>query len=320
MRGKAGKQGKTNNDVLDERPSIEPKTDDDSDTMKPGRRSLGMIDPNTLTILSGNRRSGAQRARREPAKPAAAGKPEYRPFTPEAAAQFVKQFKIAEREAKLFKIDPNERAAMYTDELFKLVTRTTDNYEHYRKRQRLADYHQRKDALRALARKLRGLESFIARKSTVLEFVIDDPLLRLLGELLTYEALEWLLGKHVRRGPCAGATGDTHDEQTRLDRSLIAVEAGPPLLDALIGQMHSAAQTSLARMPSDKGGKPTPHVLRQVMIAELAQHYEWFFGKPPTTTVTGKFGRFCYAILQEMCIDLTGIKGAIERSPALKSR
>lgn len=219
-------------------------------------------------------------------------KREYCPFTREAAARVAKEFGIEEGQ----------------ETLFKLVTGMSETYERYRL---MPDYQQRKDALKKLRKAVHEVARVAAKHQRALEFPLEMTLLpRLLGELLTYEGIEKLLGRRVTRRPLppAKASWDDYDERTRLDRSIHASRAGPKLLISLLGEMRSAIDQPLASGPPHKGGHPIKHLYRHAIAMELAMHYHWFFEEYPTTAPTGQFARFCVAVLNELECDTTGFE------------
>ena len=221
-------------------------------------------------------------------------KREYRPFTREAAARVAKEFGLAGNEHVLLKI----------------ITRATQSYERYRL---MPDYHQRKDGLQKLSKAVRDVAMVAAKHQRELELPLHATLLRRLGELLTYEAIEKLLGSYVARQPIPARERkwEDHHEQTRLDRSILASEAGPKLLVALFREMQSAIDDTLADVPRSKAGRRTKHLYRQFIITVLAEDYEWFFDKRPTSTAKSNFSNFCRAILEELGCELRGFEKAI---------
>ena len=50
-----------------------------------------------------------------------------------------------------------------------------------------------------------------------------------------------------------------------------------------------------------------------MIMYELAHNHAWFFGKPPTSTTTGHYARFCRAVLEELNCDTTGFEKAVPR-------
>jgi hypothetical protein len=221
-------------------------------------------------------------------------KPEYRPFTKDAAFRIAKDFEFVGQE----------------DTLFRLITRATESYQRYRL---LPSFEHTKDALEKLRKGLGDSAKIAAKQKRVLESPLYGTLLRQLGELLTYEGIEKLGGRRIFK--FGGLPGDVLpedlDELTRLDRSICAAEAGPKLLVSLLNEMHAAVQVSLASMAPQRRGRRIKHFFRQAMIAEFARTYEWLFEKRPTSTPHGRFSDFCRAILQEMECDLTGLEKAI---------
>lgn len=219
---------------------------------------------------------------------------EYRPFTQEAAARVTEEFGIEGKE----------------DTLFKLVTETTHNYERYR---RSPDHHQRKEALD----NLRNAVGQAARVATKYERTLVDSLemnlLRRLGELLTYEGIEKLLGHYVGRQPVPPAERiwEDYEERTKLDRSIHAARAGPKLLVELFKEMESAIG-DLHTAPKSKGGRPIKHLYRHLVAADLARHYHWLFDdKRPTSTNDGHFAKFCLAVFYELECNTTGFEASL---------
>ncbi len=227
-------------------------------------------------------------------KSIAAGDREYRPFTPEAAARVAKQFGIVD----------------YEGALFQLVTGATDSYEKYRL---MPDLQQRKSALEKLSTALGDLVSVAAKHQRELEPSLWLTLLPRLGELLTYQGIEELLNERVARGltPAAMAGREATEEQTRLNRSVTASEAGPKLFTALLKEMQLAIDDALKFARQNQGGRPPKHLLRHTVISVLGRYYSWFFDKYPTSSATGHFAKFCCAVLQELECDLGGVERAI---------
>jgi len=219
---------------------------------------------------------------------------EYRPFTREGAARVAKAFEISEQREVLFDI----------------VTAMTQNYERFKLR---PDGHQMKQALSKLAAAIDNAASITRRHSRQLRSPLESSPLRLLGELLTYEALERLTGKRLIRTHRNATRFQSEDEHSRSERSFLAAQAGPRLLVALLEQMKQAVDETLVRIKSNAGGRPTKHLYRHMIMYELAQNHQWLFGKYPTSTATGHYARFCKAVLEELSCDTTGLEKAVPR-------
>jgi hypothetical protein len=221
--------------------------------------------------------------------------PEYRPFKPEAAARIAKKFGVIEHE----------------DVIYKRVAHATETYARYRN---LPDYNHTKDALEKLERSLREIAKLVAKHKRTLKQPLFGTLLRYVGEVLTYEAIEELTGQPARKWSFFRYKVDTenYDQQTKLERSILAAEAGPTIIVSIFQEMQARVQTSLISVKRAGGrGRRIKHLFRLFLIIELAELYEWLFEKRPTSTAQGDFSRFCVAVLEEMDFDLTGIEAAI---------
>jgi hypothetical protein len=75
--------------------------------------------------------------------------------------------------------------------------------------------------------------------------------------------------------------------------------------------MRLSVDAALARMPRHRGGRPTKHEFRAVVIAALAGDYHWFFDQRPTSSPEGQFHNFCHEIFVEMDIEVVGLPKAI---------
>ena len=196
--------------------------------------------------------------------------------------------------------------------LFNIVTAMTQTYERFKLR---PDEQQMKQALSKLSAAIDNAASIARRHSRQLQSPLEGSLLRVLGELLTYEALERLTGKRlVRTSPIATRFQPADpDEHSRMERSFLAAQAGPRLLVALLEQMKRSIDGTLVRAKANAGGRPTKHLYRHMIMYELARNHEWFFGKHPTTAPTGHYARFCKAVLDELECDTTGFERAVPR-------
>lgn len=234
------------------------------------------------------------------AKPTPRG---YRPFTREASARVAKQFKISDQ----------------AEALFKLVVGAIENYEKFLL---MPDLSQQKEALVQLSKALGKAATVAVKHEKALEDTLHGSLLRGLGELLTYQGIERLLdcpvARPVIRKPFT--SGDKYEKETELDRGASAAGAGPKLLIALLQDMKSNTDLMLGRARQNRGGRQPKDLLRDSLIYELAKHYNWFFGKPPTSSATGHFASFCRAVLGEMKHDMTGLDKAIENIFAREGR
>jgi hypothetical protein len=222
-------------------------------------------------------------------------KREYRPFTRAAAVRVCKAVGIRGKE----------------DVLFKLVSGMTETYERFRL---TPDHQQRKQALEELHKAIWEVARVAARHERALENRLEITLLLgRLGELLTYEGIEKLLGRFVPRGAMfpEKAGWDDHDELTRLNRSSQAAQAGPKLLVALFNEMRSALDQPLARVQPSKGGRRIKRPFRHVVAMELATHWQLFFDERPTTAGTGDFAEFCLAVFDELECDTTGFNDTL---------
>ena len=221
---------------------------------------------------------------------------EYRPFTEEGSARVAKAFGIFD----------------WRDVLFKIVSGMTKSYERYLL---LPDDQQMKDALSKLSAAIGEAASITRLNGRPLQPPLEGSLLRRLGELLTYEALEELTGKAVVRTQPVATRFETPDPDanSRIDRSVFAAQAGPQLLVALFDHMKQAVDDTIAKGRKNAGGRPTKHLYRHMIMYELARNHEWFFGKPPTSTTTGHYARFCKAVLEELECDTTGFEKAVPR-------
>ena len=222
---------------------------------------------------------------------------EYRPLTEAGAARVTKEFGIEEQAHVLFKI----------------VSAMTQSYERYKL---TPNDQQMKDALSKLSAAIGEAASITRRHRRQLQPPLEGSLLRQLGELLTYEALEKLTGKPVVRTGFVAMRFQPPDpdEQSRIDRSFFAVEAGLQLLVALFEQMKQAVDDTIEKGRTNVGGRPIKHLHRRMIMYELARQHKWFFDKPPTSGTTGHFARFCRAVLDELRCDMTGFNKAVPQA------
>jgi len=227
----------------------------------------------------------------------AAANEKYLPFTRDAAVRVARQFGIADQ----------------ADALFKLIILTTENYERYRL---MPDYHQRKDALQKLRSAVSEVALVAAKHERALELSLHGTLLRRLGELLSYGGIRGLLDSPMPGRPwCPEEEGwEDFPEKSRLDRSVEASQAGPKLLIGLFREMLAELDDALKGFPTHTGGKPTKYPYREVIIAALGWDFRQLFGKRPTSTGTGKFAKFCKAVLQELEVELDGFEDALPKA------
>ena len=221
---------------------------------------------------------------------------EYRPFTKEGAARVAKEFEISEQR----------------DVLFNIVGAMTQSYERYKQ---LPDHRQMKDALSDLSAAIAEVASIARQYDRQLRPPLEGSVLRLLGELLTYEALERLTGRTLSKThPVATRFQPADpDANSLIERSVFAAQAGPSLLIALLEQLKGSIDDMLDKGKEDAGGRPTKHLYRHMIMYELARNHAWFFGKAPTSTTTGHYARFCKAVLEELECDMTGFYQALPR-------
>ena len=211
---------------------------------------------------------------------------EYRPFTKVTAASVAKKFKIQGKE----------------EILFDLVTRATQHYEQFLLK---PDYQQQKSARSKLNTALGKTVMVIEKNRRALE---QQPqltaLLQGLGEILTYEGLEKLLGRRIGRNTLPAPRPGRNEEVHRLYKASHASRAGPELLISLFNLMKSTIDQPLIAPP--KGGRPIKHLFRHWIAVQLAMNYDQFFDTWPTTAPTGRFAKFCLAVLEAMVCETDG--------------
>ena len=226
-------------------------------------------------------------------------RPEYRSLTRKAAARVAKEFDVTE----------------HAEVIFTTVSRAIDAHARFRNR---PDYWRVRNALEELVKPLRQARLVATKYQTTFAQALFDTLLRRLGELFTYEAIESLSGKYVPRRPRFREDDfEDFEAKARLDRSVAAALAGAKLLVPFFQEMLKAVEDSLKRLGPPARGRRLKQLLRLYLIMELAKLYEWLFDRRPTSTTRGDFTKFCESILHEMRFDMAGVEHAI--ADALKS-
>jgi|SRR5215213_7189875 len=197
-------------------------------------------------------------------------------LTERAAARITKEFKIPEKQR----------------ELFGLVANCKRRYETYL---RTKDYHQRKQILEQVSKSFGNAAIAAAKLRHSFDDLASDRMLYITGSLLSKKGLEQLIGHSL-----------TLPRESSEALGEVARQVGPNLIVFLLDALRQPVDEALALYRLHTGGRPRKNFYRDFVIQELGRNYSRLFGELPRNSRTGRFARFCAAVLEELQCELEG--------------